>query len=33
MELEVEVAPDGGFTPDRATFRLHPRCLFSRVEL
>lgn len=33
VELEVEVAQDGAFTPDLATFRLHPRCLFSRGEL
>jgi hypothetical protein len=29
MELEVEVAQDGGVTPDPATFHLHPRCFFS----
>jgi hypothetical protein len=29
MELEVEVAQDGGVTPDLATLHLHPRCFIS----
>jgi hypothetical protein len=29
VELEVEVAQDGGLTPDLAKFHLHPRCFFS----